>query len=143
MVRGFEILYLVYIVYVKFVFLQGSLFTLGGLQLPFYVMGSVMLLTLPFSIIFLPKTEHCHAKEAVGTKVLAIVFKVPAVPIICLVVAVSSCAWSFLEPTLVIRMEQVIIFFFFFQLEARVFVLFHSAPFYRTQLKPPLASVVF
>ncbi|KAK4020372.1 hypothetical protein OUZ56_002355 [Daphnia magna] len=86
--------------------LGGSLFTLGGLQLPFYVMGSVMLLTLPFSIIFLPKTEHCHAKEAVGTKVLAIVFKVPAVPIICLVVAVSSCAWSFLEPTLVIRMEQ-------------------------------------
>jgi hypothetical protein len=87
--------------------LQGSLFTLGGLQLPFFIMGSVMLSTLPFSILCLPKTSHIYSKGNLGIKVLAIIFKVPAVFIICIVVAVSSSAWSVLEPTLVIHMEQV------------------------------------
>ncbi|XP_046446178.1 MFS-type transporter SLC18B1-like [Daphnia pulex] len=86
--------------------LGGSLFTLGGLQLPFYIMGSVMLLILPFSIFCLPETNHVYSKGNLGTKVLAIIFKIPAVFIICVVVAVSSSAWSVLEPTLVIHMEQ-------------------------------------
>jgi hypothetical protein len=70
-------------------------------------MGSVMLLILPFSIFCLPETNHVYSKGNLGTKVLAIIFKIPAVFIICVVVAVSSSAWSVLEPTLVIHMEQV------------------------------------
>ncbi len=85
---------------------SGAFFTLGGFQLPFYVMGLVMLLTLPFSIYFLPKTNQSIIKRNLGTKVF-VIFKIPAVFIICLVVAVSSSAWSVLEPTLVIHMQQV------------------------------------
>lgn len=85
----------------------GALFTLGGFQLPFYFMGSMMLLTLPFSMKLLPHTHNHNANRAnLGAKVF-VIFKIPAVFIICLVVAVSSSAWSVLEPTLVIHMQQV------------------------------------
>lgn len=87
-------------------FTQGALFTLGGFQLPFYIMGLVMLLTLPFSFYFLPTTNPTNNKGNLGTKVF-VIFKIPAVFIICLVIAVSSSAWSVLEPTLIIHMEQV------------------------------------
>ncbi|XP_046444388.1 MFS-type transporter SLC18B1-like isoform X2 [Daphnia pulex] len=83
----------------------GALFTLGGFQLPFYIMGLVMLLTLPFSFYFLPTTNPTNNKGILGTKVF-VIFKIPAVFIICLVIAVSSSAWSVLEPTLIIHMEQ-------------------------------------
>ncbi|EFX65748.1 hypothetical protein DAPPUDRAFT_332905 [Daphnia pulex] len=83
----------------------GALFTLGGFQLPFYIMGLVMLLTLPFSFYFLPTTNPTNNKGNLGTKVF-VIFKIPAVFIICLVIAVSSSAWSVLEPTLIIHMEQ-------------------------------------
>lgn len=80
---------------------------MGGFQLPFYFMGSVMLLTLPFSMKLLPKTENNNVERgSLGAKVF-VIFKIPAVFIICLVVAVSSSAWSVLEPTLVIHMQQV------------------------------------
>jgi len=70
-------------------------------------MGLVMLLTLPFSFYVLPKANHTNDhKGNLGTKVL-VIFKIPAVFIICLVIAVSSSAWSVLEPTLIIHMEQV------------------------------------
>ncbi|XP_057380318.1 MFS-type transporter SLC18B1-like [Daphnia carinata] len=84
----------------------GALFTLGGFQLPFYVMGSVMLLTLPFTFHILPKMGHINNNGHHGTKLLTI-FKIPAASIVCLVIVVSSSAWSVLEPTLVIHMEQL------------------------------------
>ncbi len=88
-------------------FTQGALFTLGGFQLPFYIMGLVMLLTLPLSFYFLPTTNPTNNNKGnLGTKVF-VIFKIPAVFIICLVIAVSSSAWSVLEPTLIIHMEQV------------------------------------
>lgn len=91
-----------------FLYISGALFTLGGFQLPFYFMGSVMLLTLPFSMKLLPKTENSNLdRGSLGAKVF-VIFKIPAVFIICLVVAVSSSAWSVLEPTLVIHMQQVL-----------------------------------
>lgn len=69
-------------------------------------MGLVMLLTLPFSIKFLPHTDNSNLKRSLGAKVF-LIFKIPAVLIICMVVAVSSSAWSVLEPTLAIHMQQV------------------------------------
>ncbi|KZS13028.1 Synaptic vesicular amine transporter [Daphnia magna] len=78
----------------------------GGFQLPFYVMGSVMLLTLPFTFHILPKANHINNMGHLGTKLLTI-FKMPVVSIVCLVIVVSSSAWSVLEPTLVIHMKQL------------------------------------
>lgn len=102
---------------------------MGGFQLPFYVMGSVMLLTLPFTFYILPKTDHISSKENVGTKLWTI-FKIPAVSIVCLVIVVSSSAWSVLEPTLVIHMEQVTPYSFLLRYVSLTLLLFqyHLAP---------------
>ncbi len=91
-----------------YLFLSGALYTLGGFQLPFYVLGSVMILTIPFNLWILPASEDGRGAEKMGMKAFT-VFKMPAVIIICLVVAVSSSAWSVLEPTLVIHMQQVFV----------------------------------
>jgi len=74
-----------------FIYCVGSLYTLGGFQLPFYVLGALMLVTLPFNLSLLPATQPTLQKN-LGSKVL-LIFKIPAVFIVCLVVAVSSSAW--------------------------------------------------
>ena len=83
----------------------GAFYTLGGFQLPFYVLGTVMLMTLPFNIWMLPSPKQGIHQNMVPTFLM--IFKIPAVFIVCLTVAVSSSAWSVLEPTLVIHMKQV------------------------------------
>ena len=65
-----------------------------------------MILSIPFNLWILPASEDGRGAEKMGMKAFT-VFKMPAVIIVCLVVAVSSSAWSVLEPTLVIHMQQV------------------------------------
>lgn len=65
-----------------------------------------MSLTLPLNLWVLPATDEEDIHEKSGARMLSL-FKSPAVVLICLVVTVSSSAWSVLEPTLVIHMQQV------------------------------------
>lgn len=68
----------------------------------------MMLFTLPFSAYLLPTAEQIdqNSSRNLGSK-LFYIFKIPAVFIVCLVVAISSSAWSVIEPTLIIHMQQV------------------------------------
>ena len=65
-----------------------------------------MLLTIPFNLCLLPSTD-LSIHHRTGPRFLAI-FKNPAVLIVCLVIIVSSSAWSVLDPTLIIHMAQVV-----------------------------------
>lgn len=89
------------------------MYTLGGFQLPFYVLGGIMSLMLPFNLYVLPSPSAGQPEDdAVDgrnkepkSKVWSLL-KNPAVILVCLVVTVSSSAWSVLEPTLVIHMRD-------------------------------------
>ena len=83
----------------------GALYSLGDFSMPFFVLGALMLTSLPFGIGLLPETDHTVEQKS-APSFLAI-FRSPSVLIVCLVITVSSSAWSVLDPTLAIHMKQV------------------------------------
>uniref|UniRef100_A0A0K8SF02 Major facilitator superfamily (MFS) profile domain-containing protein n=2 Tax=Lygus hesperus TaxID=30085 RepID=A0A0K8SF02_LYGHE len=76
----------------------GVLYSVGGFGLPFYFLGSIMILMIPITCSFLPTIQGGSkgTEHASFTKL----FKIPAVAVIGLIVIVASNTWSFLDPTL-------------------------------------------
>ncbi|OQV14427.1 MFS-type transporter SLC18B1 [Hypsibius exemplaris] len=78
--------------------LGGALFTLGGFKLPFFVVGSMMLLTVPLNIWLLPTQRHVVTKPKKGSQ--SKFFKNPSVYVVCFTILVIASVWGFLDPTL-------------------------------------------
>nr|XP_022912860.1 MFS-type transporter SLC18B1-like [Onthophagus taurus]XP_022912871.1 MFS-type transporter SLC18B1-like [Onthophagus taurus] len=78
--------------------LGGFLYSIGGFEAPFFVLGATMVCAIPINMFLLKPVEHCDVSNQ-NTSMLSLV-KVPAVLVIGLVIVVTSSAWAFLDPTL-------------------------------------------
>ena len=65
-----------------------------------------MVATLPLNLCLLPSRTQHDVDDGRSKASVVTIFRQPSVMIVCLVVAVSSSAWSVLEPTLVIHMKE-------------------------------------
>ncbi|XP_075211526.1 MFS-type transporter SLC18B1-like isoform X2 [Lycorma delicatula] len=76
----------------------GILYSYGGFGLPFFILGTSMILVIPVNFWFLPaiKSKSKDSQEKSFWSVL----KIPSIFIIGLMIVVSSNVWSFLDPTL-------------------------------------------
>lgn len=84
----------------------GLLYSLGGFQTPFYVLGVAMIAIIPINCILLPQVDE--SEFSVGDKSASVfkLIKIPAVMVTGLIVVVVSSAWAFLDPTLEPHLRQ-------------------------------------
>ncbi|XP_050308679.1 MFS-type transporter SLC18B1-like [Anthonomus grandis grandis] len=85
--------------------LGGFLYSLGGFDLPFFVLGVSMIAIIPLNMWLLPKVEDVENITSKKTTVFKLI-KVPAVFVTGLVVVVVSSSWAFLDPTLEPHLRQ-------------------------------------
>ncbi|KAK7597853.1 hypothetical protein V9T40_010078 [Parthenolecanium corni] len=90
----------------------GFLYAFGGFALPFYVLGTAMLLLIPLYVHTLPAVTSNRPTRHPGSFFKLV--KIPSLLVIFLVVVVSSNAWSFLDPTLEPHLRESIICFLHF-----------------------------
>ncbi|XP_022187825.2 MFS-type transporter SLC18B1 isoform X1 [Nilaparvata lugens] len=83
----------------------GILYSVGGFGLPFFVLGTVMILVVPFNYWFLPSFSGGKSETSSGS--FWNLIKIPSVFIIGLIVVMSSNIWSFLDPTLEPHLRQL------------------------------------
>ncbi|XP_055339796.1 MFS-type transporter SLC18B1-like [Paramacrobiotus metropolitanus] len=84
--------------------LGGFLYSCGGFKLPFFIVGSIMFLTVPLNMWLLPTQEHVVCKPKKGSRMKF--FKNPSVYVVCLTILIMSSVWGFLDPTLEPHLEQ-------------------------------------
>ncbi|KAF7287172.1 hypothetical protein GWI33_002541 [Rhynchophorus ferrugineus] len=85
--------------------LGGFLYSLGGFDLPFFVLGISMIVIVPLNLWLLPSVEDFDNVSNKKTSVVKLI-RVPAVIITGLVVVIVSSIWSFLDPTLEPHLRQ-------------------------------------
>lgn len=76
----------------------GVLYSLGGFQLPFFVLGVAMIAVTPINVLLLPPVNDFVVGTGGGS--ILKLLKVPAVIITSIVIIVISSIWAFLDPTL-------------------------------------------
>ncbi|CAG0916519.1 unnamed protein product [Notodromas monacha] len=89
----------------------GALYDLDGYYLPFLVLGSMMLLSVPLNMALLPpdkrETAEAVRQNAANRKSGMLEFlRQPRIGMICVAVTVLSADWSYLDPTLQPHLEQ-------------------------------------
>lgn len=83
----------------------GALYSVGGFGLPFYVLGTCVLLTLPTSWILM---RHIKVHStATRTESYSTLLKVPQVIVVCIILVVGSQSQGFVEPTLEPHMREM------------------------------------
>ncbi|XP_017781207.1 PREDICTED: MFS-type transporter SLC18B1-like isoform X2 [Nicrophorus vespilloides] len=82
----------------------GILYSLGGFDLPFFVLGITMILIIPINVWLLPSLKEFNMNNN-SISVLKLI-KLPAVIITGLIVVVASSTWAFLDPTLEPHLRQ-------------------------------------
>ncbi|KAL1513328.1 hypothetical protein ABEB36_002750 [Hypothenemus hampei] len=85
--------------------LGGFLYSLGGFDLPFFVLGIAMVAIVPLNMWLLPKVEDFDSVSNKKTTLFKLI-KVPAVFVTGMVVVVISSTWAFLDPTLEPHLRQ-------------------------------------
>uniref|UniRef100_A0A1Y1NFI9 Major facilitator superfamily (MFS) profile domain-containing protein n=4 Tax=Photinus pyralis TaxID=7054 RepID=A0A1Y1NFI9_PHOPY len=97
----------------------GVLYSLGGFQLPFFVLGVAMIAVTPINVFLLPPVNDFVVGTGGGS--ILKLLKVPAVIITSIVIIVISSIWAFLDPTLEPHLrefnlspEQIGLIFFLF-----------------------------
>ncbi|CAG9768972.1 unnamed protein product [Ceutorhynchus assimilis] len=85
--------------------LGGFLYSLGGFDLPFFVLGVAMIAIVPLNMWLLPKVEDFDNVSNKKTTVFKLI-RVPAVFITGMVVVIVSSTWAFLDPTLEPHLRQ-------------------------------------
>ncbi|KAF2882673.1 hypothetical protein ILUMI_23497 [Ignelater luminosus] len=85
----------------------GMLYSVGGFDLPFFVLGVTMILVIPLTIYLLPPINDV-AVSGKGQSVFKLI-KVPAVAVTSLIVVVASSTWAFLDPTLEPHLRQYVL----------------------------------
>jgi len=76
----------------------GILYQFGGFTLPFVVLGTLMILTVPLHMLWLPSTDDVH----VGVRSVSLlhILRIPAIVVVCFAVVIAALVWSVLDPTL-------------------------------------------
>jgi len=76
----------------------GVMYQFGGFTLPFVVLGTVMILTVPLHLLWLPSADDIP----VGVRSVSVlhILQIPAIVVVCLAVIVAALVWSILDPTL-------------------------------------------
>ena len=84
----------------------GFLYGFGGYGLPFYVLGTLMLLTIPFAILVIPNNRNCRVvKTPKGSyKKLLSKFKII---INGFIIIIGAQLLSFLDPTIEPHLRQI------------------------------------
>lgn len=82
----------------------GALYSVGGFGLPFYILGSCVLLTFPVCW-FIMKDIQVQAKET-RTESYFTLLRIPQVIIVSIILVVGSQSQGFVEPTLEPHMRQ-------------------------------------
>ncbi|XP_018321088.1 MFS-type transporter SLC18B1-like [Agrilus planipennis] len=82
----------------------GFLYSLGGFEMPFFVLGVAMIAVIPLNFFLLPPSQDLilNPKKESMWKLL----KAPSVILTCCVVVVVSSTWGFLDPTLEPHLRQ-------------------------------------
>lgn len=76
----------------------GLLYSLGGFELPFFVLGVSMVAIVPLNAYLLPPVTDFVVSTGGGS--IKKLLKVPAVIVTSIVVIIISSVWAFLDPTL-------------------------------------------
>ncbi|ELU09605.1 hypothetical protein CAPTEDRAFT_147516 [Capitella teleta] len=79
--------------------LGGVLYEVGGFMMPFLVLGSFMMLTVPISLCVLPREERSDSASRQSGSI-KLLLRIPAISVTGFAVFVSSFSWVVLDPTL-------------------------------------------
>ncbi|XP_023209760.1 MFS-type transporter SLC18B1-like [Centruroides sculpturatus] len=83
----------------------GSLYALGGYGLPFFILGSVVVINIPISWLLLRNISSMPNDETSTTTYLQLL-SIPKVWIVCVILMVAAQTQGFLDPTLEPHMRQ-------------------------------------
>lgn len=85
----------------------GFLYDWKGYGLPFFALGTFMLLTIPINLYLLPSNDDSDTENESGNESTWKLVKLPPIFVLSLVVIVASNTWSFLDPTLEPHLREV------------------------------------
>lgn len=76
----------------------GILYQFGGFTVPFVVLGSLMIVTVPLHAMWLPSTDDVHF----GVRSVSVfhILRIPTIVVVCFAVITAALVWSILDPTL-------------------------------------------
>jgi len=76
----------------------GILYQFGGFTLPFVVLGTLMILTVPLHMLWLPSADDIH----LGVRPVSLfhILRIPAIIVVCCAIVIAALVWSILDPTL-------------------------------------------
>ncbi|XP_067145121.1 MFS-type transporter SLC18B1-like [Centruroides vittatus] len=83
----------------------GSLYALGGYGLPFFILGSVVVINIPISWLLLRNISSMPNDETSSTTYLQLL-SIPKVWIVCVILMTAAQTQGFLDPTLEPHMRQ-------------------------------------
>ncbi|XP_065574100.1 MFS-type transporter SLC18B1-like isoform X2 [Artemia franciscana] len=85
----------------------GLLYSVGGYELPFLVLGGCILISIPIGCCLLPSLNGEKDERLEQNIGFWKVISYPGVLMVCLIIAATSAAWGAIDPTLSIHLHEL------------------------------------